>query len=72
MDSTRKCSSQSRHEGLTCPLKWSKRIENFENGVDHDHDPIQFKANYTEMKLNIGFYLRKREINKNSSFSVRG
>jgi len=60
------------HEGLTCPLKWSKRIENCENGVDHDHDLIQFKVNYTEMKLNIGFYLRKREINKNSIFSVRG
>ena len=47
-------------------------IENCENGVDHDQDPILFKANYTEMKLNIGFYLRKKEINKNSSFSVRG
>ena len=72
MDSTRKCNSQSRHEGLTCSLKWSNRIKNCENGVDHDHDPIQFKVNFTEMKLNIGFYLRKREINKNSSFSVRG
>ena len=45
-------------------------IENCENGVDQD--PILFKANYTEMKLNIGFYLRKKGINKNSIFSVRG
>ena len=47
-------------------------IENCENGVDHDQDPIQFRANYTVMKLNIGFYLRKKGINKNSIFSVRG
>ena len=47
-------------------------IDNCENGVDHDQHPIQFKAAYTKKKLNIGFYSRKRELNKNSSFSVRG
>ena len=47
-------------------------INKCENGYDHDKDPIQFNAKYIGKNLNTGFYSRKREINKNSSFSVRG
>ena len=47
-------------------------IDKCENGYDHDKDPIQFNAKYIGKNLNTGFYSRKREINKNSSFSVRG
>lgn len=47
-------------------------VEKCEAGHDHDHQPIQFKTKYTQKVLNVGFYSRKREINKNSSFSVNG
>ena len=43
-----------------------------ENGTNHDADPVQIKAPYTGKLLTSGFYSRKREINTNSSFSVKG
>ena len=41
-------------------------------GYDHDKNPLKFNAKYINKTLDIGFYSRRREINKNSSFSVRG
>ncbi|MBF0375998.1 MAG: FAD-binding oxidoreductase [Desulfamplus sp.] len=41
-------------------------------GLDHDKTPFQFKYQYTGRVMNVGFFSRKREINKNSSFSVNG
>ena len=47
-------------------------IERCERGHDHDGDPIQFDLRYTKRPINLGFYSRRREINKESSFSVIG
>ena len=47
-------------------------VDYCEAGNDHDADPLQFKLPYTEHVTNVGFYSRKREINKDSSFSVLG
>ena len=41
-------------------------------GRDHDKDPVQFHMAYTGRDLNIGFFSRLREINKDSTFSVLG
>ena len=43
-----------------------------ENGHDHDTDPLQYRMKYINHTLNIGFFSRNREINKDSSFSVIG
>lgn len=50
----------------------SELIHACENGHDHDNDPLQIETVYKKFKLNMGFYSRLREINKNSSFSVNG
>jgi sarcosine oxidase subunit beta len=47
-------------------------IDACEKGLDHDADPFQFYMKYTRRNLNVGFFSRNREINKNSSFSVIG
>ncbi|MFT7593043.1 MAG: sarcosine oxidase subunit beta [Paracoccaceae bacterium] len=43
-----------------------------EGGGDHDSDPLQFTLPYTGSQIDVGFYSRKRPINKESSFSVLG
>lgn len=43
-----------------------------ENGRNQDKNPLQFKCPYTGLVLNSGFYSRKRKVNPDSSFSVRG
>jgi sarcosine oxidase subunit beta len=47
-------------------------IDACEKGLDHDADPFQFHLKYTRRDLNVGFFSRNREINKDSSFSVIG
>jgi len=47
-------------------------IEYCEKGNDHDIDPYQYKMKYINRTMNLGFFSRNREINKNSSFSVIG
>ena len=47
-------------------------IDCCENGRDHDVDPVVITGPYTKLQLNMGHYSRRREINPNSSFSVRG
>ncbi len=47
-------------------------VDYCENGGDHDREPLQFRMPYVDRDLNVGFYSRKREINKDSSFSVLG
>ena len=47
-------------------------IEQCEKGRDHDIDPIVFHLEKTGHDVNMKFYSRLREINKNSSFSVLG
>ena len=43
-----------------------------ENGTDHDTTPMTFTLPYTGLKIDSGFYSRKRLVNKDSSFSVLG
>jgi sarcosine oxidase subunit beta len=47
-------------------------IDACEKGLDHDAEPFQFHMKYTRRNLNVGFFSRNREINKDSSFSVIG
>lgn len=47
-------------------------IHKDQNGQDHDKDPVIFHMEYTNRDLNLGFFSRRREINKNSTFSVLG
>lgn len=43
-----------------------------EQGNDHDTDPLTFTLPYIGRDIDVGFYSRKRQINKESSFSVLG
>jgi len=43
-----------------------------EHGHDHDAEPVTIKGRYTRLELSAGFYSRRREINRDSSFSVMG
>lgn len=43
-----------------------------ESGKDHDSAPLQYELPYIGRRINAGFYSRKREINRDSSFSVLG
>ena len=43
-----------------------------EAGNDHDAHPLQFELARTGRSIDVGFYSRKREVNRESSFSVLG
>jgi sarcosine oxidase subunit beta len=43
-----------------------------EAGHDHDRDPVKVVAPYTGLTLDVGFYSRNRDVNRDSSFSVLG
>lgn len=43
-----------------------------EVGNDHDSEPMRMKLPYTGHEIDVGFYSRRREINRDSSFSVLG
>jgi sarcosine oxidase subunit beta len=47
-------------------------IEACEAGRDHDADPVPFHLKHIDRTVSIGFYSRRREINRSSSFSVLG
>ena len=47
-------------------------IDYCEAGQDHDSNPLQFHLPRIDREINVGFYSRKRLINKDSSFSVLG
>ena len=47
-------------------------VDYCEAGKDHDAQPLQFRLPYLGRETNVGFYSRKREINRESSFSVLG
>jgi sarcosine oxidase subunit beta len=47
-------------------------IDACENGRDHDSEPVQVRAKFTDALLNVGFYSRNREFNPDSSLSVNG
>lgn len=65
----------SGHEFKNAPpvgYMMSELIHRVENGQKHDQDPVKYKAVYTGLELNVGFYSRNRQINPESSFSVNG
>lgn len=43
-----------------------------EAGHDHDTDPVKVLGPYTGVTLDVGFYSRSREVNRDSSLSVLG
>ena len=47
-------------------------IDYCEQGNDHDARPLTFRLEHIGREVNVGFYSRKREINRESSFSVLG
>ena len=47
-------------------------IDYVEAGNDHDKKPLQFKLPNVDYDLDMSFCSRKREINRESSFSVVG
>jgi len=47
-------------------------IERCEAGHDHDADPLRLRLAHTGREIDVGFYSRLREINRESSFSVLG
>jgi sarcosine oxidase subunit beta len=53
-------------------LMMAEVIDACENGRDHDADPVKIKGPYTGLTLNAGFYSRLREVNPDSTFTVRG
>jgi len=47
-------------------------IEYCENGGDHDKEPLSFKCAHSDTNIMLVTFSRLREINPNSSFTVRG
>ena len=47
-------------------------VDYCEAGKNHDVHPLQFTLPYISQQINVGFYSRKREVNRDSSFSVLG
>ena len=47
-------------------------IDYCESGRDHDSEPLRLPLAYTGRSIDVGFYSRRREINRESSFSVLG
>lgn len=43
-----------------------------QGGYDHDKAPLKVKAPYTGLTINLGSFSRLREVNPNSTFTVRG
>ena len=47
-------------------------IERSEAGHDHDAEPIRVRLQHIGREIDLGFYSRRRAINRESSFSVLG
>jgi len=47
-------------------------IERCEAGRDHDADPVAFTGRYTGQVIDLGFFSRRRPVNRASSFTVLG
>jgi sarcosine oxidase subunit beta len=53
-------------------LMMAEVIDACENGRDHDVNPVEVTGPYTGLTLNAGFYSRLREVNPDSTLTVRG
>lgn len=47
-------------------------IEEVEDGLDHDNEPLVVRGRYTGYDLEIGSFSRNRQVNPNSSMTVHG
>jgi sarcosine oxidase, subunit beta len=47
-------------------------VDAVEQGHDHDDDPVRVECRHIDGELDVGFYSRLREVNRDSSFSVNG
>ena len=47
-------------------------VDYCENGADHDRTPLSFTLPHIGRAIDVGFYSRRRKINRESSFSVLG
>lgn len=47
-------------------------IEACEGGHDHDREPLRLQGRFTGLELDMGFFSRLRQVNRDSSFSVLG
>ena len=66
-------SSGNQYKNAPIAGKMMAALVNYcESGEDHDSKPLQFRLPYLERDIDVGFYSRKRKINKESSFSVLG
>jgi sarcosine oxidase subunit beta len=43
-----------------------------EDGRDHDREPVDFHLPHIDRRVSLGFYSRRREVHRDSSFSVLG
>ena len=50
----------------------SELVEYCEKGNDHDNKPLRINLKYIKKEIDLKFYSRNREINKESSMSVLG
>jgi len=62
---------QFKNAGVVGELM-SQLIDACEQGHDHDADPLSFTGRHTGFRINTGAFSRRRALNKDSSFSVRG
>jgi sarcosine oxidase subunit beta len=63
--------NQFKNAGIA-GLMMAELIDECENGRDHDANPVKVTGPYTGLRLNAGFYSRLREVNPDSTFTVRG
>lgn len=63
--------NQFKNAGIA-GLLMAELIDGCENGRNHDADPVKVTGPYTGLTLNAGFYSRLREVNPDSTFTVRG
>ncbi len=62
---------QFKNAGVVGDLM-AELVDACEKGYDHDAMPLTYQCRYTGNEINLGMFSRRREINRESSFSVRG
>jgi sarcosine oxidase subunit beta len=63
--------NQFKNGGVAGTLM-AELIDACEQGHDHDTEPVAITGRFTGVRINAGAFSRLRQINQNSSFSVRG
>jgi sarcosine oxidase subunit beta len=63
--------NQFKNAGVAAHLM-AELIDACENGHDHDRDPLRVRCRHSDRVLDAGFYSRRREVHRDSSFTVNG